>query len=114
MALEKRYNFSMEELDVVANGYEHFRSFLNNDEGIVLYILKFDFSNVIVVSVSHTFPFSFPIDFLADCGRQNDKLPPCFKGEQIDISEIPQYVKEYERGKDVELWRITYCLRQQT
>ncbi|XP_020109392.1 methyltransferase-like protein 22 isoform X1 [Ananas comosus] len=81
LALEKRYNFSMEELDVVANGYEHFRSFLNNDE---------------------------------DCGRQNDKLPPCFKGEQIDISEIPQYVKEYERGKDVELWRITYCLRQQT
>ena len=36
LALEKRYNFSMDDLDVVANGYAHFRSFLKDAEGKIL------------------------------------------------------------------------------
>lgn len=31
---------------------------------------------------------------------------PCFVGKHIDLKEIPQYVKEYDRGSDVELWQI--------
>ncbi|ONK70353.1 uncharacterized protein A4U43_C05F32850 [Asparagus officinalis] len=75
LALEKRYNFSMDDLDVVANGYAHFQSFLKDEE---------------------------------ECIRLDDNLLPCFKGERLDISHIPQYIREYERGKDVELWKITY------
>lgn len=36
----------------------------------------------------------------------------CFEGEQIDLDNIPQYIREYERGKDVELWKITYCSKK--
>lgn len=34
---------------------------------------------------------------------------PNFVGMQMDISQIPQYVKEYERTHDVEIWCIKYC-----
>ncbi|XP_044495436.1 methyltransferase-like protein 22 isoform X3 [Mangifera indica] len=75
LALEKRYNFSLSDLDVVANGYSHFRSYLR-EEG---------------ESKS------------PECGST-----PCFVGKHIDLKEIPQYVKEYDRGSDVELWQIKY------
>jgi hypothetical protein len=32
-SMEKRYNFSLDELDVVANGYAHFRSFFTAQDG---------------------------------------------------------------------------------
>ncbi|KAK6148860.1 hypothetical protein DH2020_016389 [Rehmannia glutinosa] len=32
LALEKRYNFTINDLDVVANGYSHFRSYFREDE----------------------------------------------------------------------------------
>jgi hypothetical protein len=36
LTLEKRYNFSLDELDVVANGYRHFRSFFAVQDGNIL------------------------------------------------------------------------------
>ncbi|PKA54107.1 hypothetical protein AXF42_Ash018117 [Apostasia shenzhenica] len=75
LALEKRYNFSLDDLDVVANGYARFRSCFKNEE---------------------------------EFRKLDDVALPCFVGDQIDIGQIPQYMREYERGKDLELWRIRY------
>ncbi|GFP88888.1 methyltransferase-like protein 22 [Phtheirospermum japonicum] len=67
LALEKRYNFSIDDLDVVANGYSHFRSYLKYNDG-----------------------------------------SPSFVGKLINLEEIPQFVQEYDRGDDVEIWQIRY------
>ncbi|EXB74490.1 hypothetical protein L484_026184 [Morus notabilis] len=40
LALEKRYNFSLDDLDVIANGYLHFRSYLRDEEGKSVKALK--------------------------------------------------------------------------
>ncbi|KAK9281487.1 hypothetical protein L1049_004390 [Liquidambar formosana] len=80
LALEKRYNFSLDDLDVVANGYSHFQSYLRDER--------------------------------ADCEGLGYEPLPCFMGKCIDLTQIPQYVREYERGNDVEIWQIKYQKRK--
>lgn len=75
LALEKRYNFTLDDLNVVANGYSRCRSYLR-DEG--------------------------------ECNDLKSRSLPCFVGKRIDLTQIPQYVREYDRGNDVELWQIKY------
>ena len=41
-------------------------------------------------------------------GDPIDGYGPGFVGKQIDPAEIPQYIREYERGKDLEMWKIMY------
>lgn len=74
LGLEKRYNFSLDDLNVVANGYTCFRSYVKED-GI---------------------------------GKQEKRS---FVGKRIDVTQIPHYLKDYDRGEDVELWEIKYVLR---
>lgn len=79
LALEKRYNFTLDDFDIVANGYSHFLSYLTHEED--------DAKN----------------------SRLEHKSKPYFVGHRIDLANIPQYVLNYERGKDVEIWQIKYC-----
>lgn len=44
----------------------------------------------------------------ADCDEHESISRPKFLGKPVDLTEIPQYVMEYERGTDVELWQIKY------
>ncbi|KAK1317229.1 hypothetical protein QJS10_CPA05g01359 [Acorus calamus] len=75
LALEKRYNFSLNDLDVVANGYLHFKSYLKSEE---------------------------------ECKTLLERGTSCFVGKLIDLDEVPKFVTEYERGKDLEIWQIMY------
>ncbi|XP_051203088.1 uncharacterized protein [Lolium perenne] len=77
LTLEKRYNFSLDDLDVVANGYKHFRTFFAVQDG---------------------------------CGVLNNAaFIPGLVGERIDLGKVPQYIREYDRGKDLEMWKLMYC-----
>ncbi|XP_055825581.1 uncharacterized protein LOC129894089 isoform X3 [Solanum dulcamara] len=76
LAMEKRYNFTLDDLDVVANGYSHFRSYLITEQDD------------------------------AGCKQLDSASDPFFVGEQIDLKYIPCYVRDYNRGNDVELWKI--------
>ncbi|KAF9617673.1 hypothetical protein IFM89_037907 [Coptis chinensis] len=75
LALEKRYNFSLDDLDVIANGYSRFQSYLRDAE---------------------------------ECRHLENGLLPRFVGKQIDLADIPQYVREYDRQESVEIWQIKY------
>ncbi|KAL0319234.1 UNVERIFIED_CONTAM: hypothetical protein Sangu_2079600 [Sesamum angustifolium] len=76
LALEKRYNFTIDDLDVVANGYSHFRSYLKDWE---------------------------------EAADLETERSCSFTGQLINLEEIPQYVQEYDRGNDVEIWQIRYA-----
>ncbi|KAF5189571.1 Methyltransferase-like protein [Thalictrum thalictroides] len=75
LALEKRYNFSLNDLDTVANGYSHFQSYLQDEE---------------------------------ECRQLGNGSLPCFVGKGIDLTDIPQYVREYDRESNIEIWQIKY------
>lgn len=44
----------------------------------------------------------------AEIGGLEYETSPYFVGKRIDLTQVPQYVREYERGNDVEIWQIKY------
>ncbi|XP_022153602.1 methyltransferase-like protein 22 isoform X2 [Momordica charantia] len=82
LALEKRYNFTLDDFDIAVNGYYHFLSYLKLEEDD------------------------------AENGSLEYKSKPYFVGNRMDLSNIPQYAINYERGKDVEIWQIKYYRKE--
>ncbi|KAH9310910.1 hypothetical protein KI387_025945 [Taxus chinensis] len=85
LSLEKRYNFTMEDLDVVAHGYQHFRTFFAEE--------------VPECTTTACARYQPP-------QRESGMTGPHFIGKRLDTASIPQYIKEYDRGGDTELWEI--------
>ena len=49
----------------------------------------------------------------AECeSLEHDDSMPFFVGKPIDLTQIPQYVREYNRGNDIEIWQIKYVRRK--
>ncbi|KAL0415248.1 UNVERIFIED_CONTAM: Methyltransferase-like protein 22 [Sesamum latifolium] len=113
LALEKRYNFTIDDLDVVANGYSHFRSFIKDGEAFRSLYCHSPVSTILGGMLSSlklllTLYFGFSMD-----DTEEDDLETArscsFIGRLINLEEIPQYVQEYDRGNDVEIWQIRYA-----
>lgn len=83
LSLEKRYNFTLEDLDIVAHSYRHFRTFFEE-----------------VVPESEGARDKPTV-------KESSVTTPYFIGKRLDIGTIPQYIQEYDRGGDTELWEIS-------
>lgn len=80
VALEKRWNFSLEHMQVEAHGYATFRS---------------QFRNVSEEAGQSS------TDGSGGAGGLN-----ILWGRKIDIDHVPQYSQDYHRGDDLELWEV--------
>ena len=78
MALEKRYNFTLEDMDAVAPAYNHFRTKFAAD---------CPSSSMSTTSMGETGDLSE------------------LWGQQISVQDVPQQL-EFERGNDLEMWLI--------
>ncbi|GAQ79625.1 hypothetical protein KFL_000340280 [Klebsormidium nitens] len=88
LALEKRYNFSLNDRAVVANGCRKFRAKFDDVSGAG--------SGDVIRSV-----------IASDSTSEPHRTGPArLRGRLIDIEGIPQYLHPYERGKDLELWML--------
>jgi len=85
IALEKRYNFSIECMDVVANGYDYFLSFLKNDDN------------------NDNTDTNYDNDKTND---RNDENNIKLYAKRVDIDSFPQYILNYNRGNDLELYIV--------
>jgi hypothetical protein len=61
-------------MDVVAHGYQHFRSFVDDETKMR--------------------------------AHSKDTGTCIFAGRQLELEEIPQYIIEYQRTDELELWEI--------
>nr|KAJ0225920.1 hypothetical protein LSAT_V11C100014600 [Lactuca sativa] len=116
LAIEKRYNFSLDDLDVVANRYSCFRSYVRDETGRDPFFFR-----VILLSLKACFVLSSRLPLLVSNGGLatiNDAehhellqngMECTFVGSRIDLTEIPQYANNYDRGQDLELWEIRYA-----
>jgi hypothetical protein len=69
VALEKRYNFTLRDMDAVASAFEHFMTYIQPTEASLE---------------------ALPPQEQQHLRQQQQQQPALFKGERIDVSGIPQ------------------------
>ena len=92
LALEKRFNFEMDSLSLVAHGYELFRRFINVP-------LDTHENSDVAVCTRDCFT-SAPKEKHMEVSEK-----VVFRGKLVSL-EFPQYVTGYERTRELELWDI--------
>jgi hypothetical protein len=89
IALEKRFNFSIDCMDVVANGYDYFLSFLNIDDNNDNNDTNNDNTKNDNTNNDNT----------------NDDNHIKLYAKRVDI-DFPQYILNYSRGNDLEIYIV--------
>ncbi|XP_035663523.1 methyltransferase-like protein 22 [Branchiostoma floridae] len=105
VALERRYNFTLEDLDVTCKSYNHFRKCLCDLEG------EYKCTEELAVSGSSSqaksFLWSKVIEGQSEDKGQRSTPIKCLKvmSEQV-LTDFPCY-SDYTRVKELELWKVS-------
>ena len=105
LAMEKRWCFTLRDMDSCAPAFDHFLGFLEvaaNREG--------GGSGTTVAGASVALPGGQAASATDADGtaRQNGAQPPkLLRGRRLDVDCIPQRLQGYDRGPDLELWELT-------
>mmetsp|Transcript_29218 Transcript_29218/g.54211 ORF Transcript_29218/g.54211 Transcript_29218/m.54211 type:complete len:385 (+) Transcript_29218:66-1220(+) len=100
LALEKRFNFEVPTLSLVAHGYELFRKYVNVGRGVGGKHER--------VSVNSDKPQRQQ----GEEWKEKESVQVAFMGELVPL-DFPQSVLGYHRGADLELWSIALCDEEQ-
>jgi len=105
ISIEKRFNFTIQDLSLVANGYKKFlqitHSFsidnhnakeVNNDQ------------NRIAINDEKVSKFHYNYR-----NENNEDITCIFKGTRI-LLDFPQFLIDYDRVPELELWDIEFCI----
>lgn len=75
--------------------------------GVSIYIIYFDCWYSFYFFIIHFLALiCLWMEGVAECEEVESCSTARFMGKCIDITQIPQYIKEYDRGSDVEIWQI--------
>lgn len=100
LSMEKRFNFSIDSLSVVAHGYRRLLKYINYPFEDYSHYTSYNSdiqSNCNTSSNEQATSYTF---------LDKDKVPVRFVGKRIYLN-FPQYVCNYDRTKDLEMWDIT-------
>ncbi|XP_019620861.1 PREDICTED: methyltransferase-like protein 22 [Branchiostoma belcheri] len=110
VALERRYNFTLEDLDVTCKSYDHFRKCLCDLEGVYECIEESaDSESSSQAKIQSSEWSKITESQKEEIGRKEHRAEPIrfleVKSEQVS-TDFPQY-SDYTRVKELELWKVS-------
>ena len=109
LSLEKRFNFTLSEMSLVANGYKTFLSIINALDIVYGNTSDRDSSSS---SDSNHHDGSSRYDSKEYAYRDSEGKKCIFQGKRL-LLDFPQLLIDYDRTKDLELWDITFLLEEE-
>lgn len=103
LAMEKRWCFTLRDMDSCAPAFDYFLSFLEMADGG-----GGGSSGGSVAGSSVPPPGGKAAAINDGHARQSGTQPPkLLRGRRLDVDSIPQRLQGYDRGPDLELWELT-------